>query len=86
MGILFRNAEAIEVLREVDTLVMDKTGTLTLGRPRLTSVVPTPSFAEADVLRLAAGLERGSEHPLAAAIVGGARERGIDPPSAEQFE
>jgi Cu+-exporting ATPase len=85
-GVLFRNAEAIEVLRSVDTLVMDKTGTLTVGKPRLTTVVTAPSFAETDVLRLAAGLERASEHPLAAAIVDGARERGIDPPNAEGFE
>lgn len=77
MGVLFKNAEAIEVLRTVDTLVVDKTGTLTEGKPRLVSVVPTAPWAEADVLRLAASLERGSEHPLAAAIVAGAEERAI---------
>lgn len=76
MGVLFRNAEAIEVMRQVDTLVVDKTGTLTEGRPRLESVVPVSS-TEAALLRLAASLERASEHPLAAAIVAGAEARGI---------
>jgi P-type Cu+ transporter len=75
MGILFRNAEAIEVLRKVDTLVVDKTGTLTAGKPRLAVVLPAQGFKEDEVLTLAAGLEQGSEHPLAAAIVAGARER-----------
>jgi Cu+-exporting ATPase len=75
MGVLFRNAEAIELLRTVDTLVVDKTGTLTLGRPELTSVTWAEGFAEADVLRAAAALERASEHPLAAAIVRGAEAR-----------
>ncbi len=77
MGVLFRNAEAIEVMRAVDTLVVDKTGTLTEGRPRLASLVAAPGFDERHVLRLAASLERGSEHPLAAAIVQGASERGL---------
>jgi Cu+-exporting ATPase len=76
MGVLFRNAEAIEVMREVDTLVIDKTGTLTEGKPRLVSVVPAPDQDEAALVRLAASLERASEHPLAAAIVAGAQERG----------
>jgi Cu+-exporting ATPase len=80
-GVLFRDAEAIEVLRKVDTLVVDKTGTLTEGKPRLVSVRPAPDVEEGDLLRLAAALERGSEHPLAAAIVAGAEERGA--PSAE---
>jgi P-type Cu+ transporter len=75
IGVLFRNAEAIEVMRAVDTLVVDKTGTLTEGKPRLVSVVPATGD-EATLLRLAASLERASEHPLAAAIVGGAKERG----------
>jgi Cu+-exporting ATPase len=70
-GILFRNAEAIEVLREVDTLVVDKTGTLTEGRPQLVSAIAAPGHDEREVVRLAASLERGSEHPLAAAIVKG---------------
>jgi Cu+-exporting ATPase len=76
MGILFRNAEAIEVLRKVDTLVVDKTGTLTEGKPRLVSVVPIAGSAEATLIRAAASLERGSEHPLAEAVVKGAQERG----------
>jgi Cu+-exporting ATPase len=76
-GVLVRNAEAIEVMEKVDTLVLDKTGTLTEGKPRLVSVSAFPSFTEADVLRFAASLERASEHPLAHAIVEGARERGV---------
>jgi Cu+-exporting ATPase len=74
-GILFKNAEAIEVMRKVDTLVVDKTGTLTEGKPRLQSVVT--AIDEQAFLRLAASLERHSEHPLAAAIVSGARDRGV---------
>jgi Cu+-exporting ATPase len=83
-GVLFRNAEAIEVLREIDTLVVDKTGTLTEGRPKLVTVEPVAGFD--DVLQLAASLERGSEHPLAAAIVAGAEERGVALLKAESFE
>ncbi len=75
MGVLFRNAEAIEVLRAVDTLVIDKTGTLTEGKPRLVRVVAAAPWKEDDLLRLAASLERGSEHPLAGAIVAGAQAR-----------
>jgi len=85
MGVLFRDAEAIEVLRAVDTLVVDKTGTLTEGKPRLVSVVPVEGLAEAELLRLAASLERGSEHPLAAAIVAGAEERGVALAAASEF-
>jgi Cu+-exporting ATPase len=85
VGVLFRNAEAIQTLRQVDTLVVDKTGTLTEGRPRLQDVVAAEGFAEDEVLRLAATLERGSEHPLAAAIVGGAQQRGIEPGHFEDF-
>ncbi len=77
MGVLFRNAEAIEVMRKVDTLVVDKTGTLTEGKPKLVSVVALAGFDEKTVLRLAATLERGSEHPLAAAIVKGSEDRSI---------
>jgi len=77
MGVLFRNAEAIEVMRKVDTLVVDKTGTLTEGKPKLVSMVSAPGFDEQTLLRLAATLERGSEHPLAAAIVNGAKGRGV---------
>jgi Cu+-exporting ATPase len=76
IGVLFRNAEAIEVLRRVDTLVVDKTGTLTEGKPRLASVTPAAGVDEAALLRAAASLERGSEHPLAAAIVAGAQAKG----------
>ena len=77
MGVLFRNAEAIETLRKVDTLVVDKTGTLTEGKPSLTDVVPANGFDADEVLALAASIERGSEHPLAEAIVAGAEERGL---------
>ena len=85
-GVLFRNAEAIEVLRTVDTLVVDKTGTLTLGKPELVSVVTTGGFEENELLRLASSVERASEHPLAAAIVAGAESRGIEIPKAEHFQ
>ena len=85
MGVLFRNAEAIEVLRKVDTLVVDKTGTLTEGKPRLVSVTPADGMAEDQLLRYAATLERASEHPLAAAIVAGAHERGLPLGDATAF-
>ena len=85
-GVLFKNAEAIEVLRKVDTLVVDKTGTLTEGKPKLVSVVTSPGFDEARLLRLAASLERSSEHPLAAAIVGGASERNVQLVEAVGFD
>jgi Cu+-exporting ATPase len=89
-GVLFRNAEAIEILRKVDTLVVDKTGTLTEGKPKLVSVTPIAPTAEADLVRLAGALERGSEHPLASAIVKGAEERegtrGIKLPPVSGFE
>ncbi len=86
MGVLFRNAEAIEVMRKIDTLVVDKTGTLTEGKPKVVAVSTVAGGAEADMLRLAASLEKGSEHPLAAAIVNGAGERGIDLVEAADFE
>ena len=85
-GVLFRNAEAIERLRDVDTLVVDKTGTLTEGRPQLVAVEALAGIGEAELLRLAASLERGSEHPLAAAIVAGAEARGIALAAPERFE
>lgn len=85
IGVLFKNAEAIEVLRSVDTLVVDKTGTLTEGRPALVAVEPAEGVDEAHLLRLAASLERGSEHPLAEAIVRGAEGRGHELPSAKDF-
>ncbi|MFP3940949.1 MAG: copper-transporting P-type ATPase, partial [Thermoanaerobaculia bacterium] len=84
-GVLFKNAEAIETLRQVDTLVTDKTGTLTEGKPKLVIVEPEPGTEPEELLRLAAGLERGSEHPLAAAIVDGAEERGVEPGRSEDF-
>jgi Cu+-exporting ATPase len=86
VGVLFRNAEAIELLREVDTLVVDKTGTLTEGRPRLVRAVAAPGFSEDELVRLAAALERGSEHPLAEAIVAGAAERQLALDAATDFE
>ena len=86
MGVLFRDAEAVEVLRTVDTLVVDKTGTLTEGRPRLVDVEPVEGMDERELLDLAAALERGSEHPLAEAIVEGARERGAEPGEAQGFD
>ena len=85
-GILFRDAAAIENFRRVDTLVVDKTGTLTEGKPSLDRVVAAPGFGEDEVLRLAASLEQGSEHPLAEAIVRAARERGLALDKAEGFE
>jgi P-type Cu+ transporter len=86
VGVLFRNAEAIEHVRKVDTLVVDKTGTLTEGKPRLVSVRPAQGFEEGRLLELAATLEKASEHPLAAAIVAGAESRGIKPLSGDSFE
>jgi Cu+-exporting ATPase len=86
VGLLFRNAEAIEVLRKVDTLVVDKTGTLTEGKPKLVSVASEDGIDETTLLRLAASLERGSEHPLAAAIVKGAESRDIALVEAQGFD
>ncbi|MBC7462225.1 MAG: copper-translocating P-type ATPase, partial [Thermoleophilia bacterium] len=86
LGILFKNAESIELLRSVDTLVVDKTGTLTEGRPSLQQVEVTTGFSPDEVLGLAAAVEAGSEHPLAEAIVAGARERGVELQAATDFE
>ncbi len=86
MGILFRDAEAIERMHQVDTLVVDKTGTLTEGKPRLVTVEPVGGTGEDDLLRWAAALERASEHPLAEAICEGARSRGVAFGTAEDFE
>jgi len=86
LGVLFKNAEAIEMLRKVDTLVVDKTGTLTEGKPKLVAVVAAAGFDENTVLSLAGALERGSEHPLAAAVVQGAAERGLELGSASAFD
>ena len=85
LGVLFKNAEAIELMRKVNTLVVDKTGTLTEGKPKLISVKAAQGFEEVEVLRLAATLERGSEHPLATAIMKGAEERGIKPGATQGF-
>jgi len=85
-GVLIKNAEALERLEKVDTLVVDKTGTLTEGKPRLVSLLAATGAAEVDIVRLAAGLERGSEHPLAAAIIAGAEARGIAIPTALGFQ
>jgi Cu+-exporting ATPase len=84
-GVLFRDAEALQRLAEIDTLILDKTGTLTEGRPRLAAIGAEPGFEESALLRLAASLERGSEHPLSRAIVKGAEERGIAPAEAQEF-
>jgi len=85
-GVLIKNAEALERFEKVDTLIVDKTGTLTEGKPKLVAVLPEEGHDEAEVLRLAASLERGSEHPLAEAIVNGAEERGVDMADATDFE
>ncbi len=85
-GVLVRNAEALERMEKVDTVVVDKTGTLTEGKPKLVTVEPVAGFAERDLLVMAAALERGSEHPLAAAVVTGAKERGVEPLAAEGFD
>jgi Cu+-exporting ATPase len=84
-GVLVRNAEALELMEKIDTLVVDKTGTLTEGKPRLTAVMPLGSIAEDELLRLVASLERASEHPLAAAIVKGAEDRGLSLASVADF-
>ena len=85
-GVLVKNAQALELMEKVDTLVVDKTGTLTVGRPKLIVVRTAPGHDEQEVLRLAASIERGSEHPLAAAIVEGATERGLELSATEQFQ
>jgi Cu+-exporting ATPase len=85
-GILFRDAEAIESLRTIDTLIVDKTGTLTVGKPAFHSIVAAPGFGEEEVLRYAASLDQGSEHPLADAIVAEARRRGLTLGKPEDFE
>jgi Cu+-exporting ATPase len=84
-GVLIKDAAALEALEKVDTLVVDKTGTLTEGKPRVLSLIATEGVSETDVLRLAASIERGSEHPLAAAIVNAAESRGIALAAAEGF-
>jgi Cu+-exporting ATPase len=86
IGVLFKNAEAIETLRKVDTVVVDKTGTLTEGKPKVASVVPAQGVDASELVKVAASLERGSEHPLAAAIVQGARDRNVPTAPVERFE
>ena len=85
-GVLIRNAEALERFARVGTLIVDKTGTLTVGKPKLVAVVPETGMDESELLRLAASLERGSEHPLAEAIVAGAEQRGVALAAVERFE
>jgi Cu+-exporting ATPase len=85
MGVLFRSAEAIETMKEVDTLVVDKTGTLTVGRPSVTDLVPASGRDEVSLLAAAASLEAGSEHPLATAIIEAAKSRGLEPGRAQDF-
>ena len=85
-GLLFRNAEAIETMRKVDTLIVDKTGTLTEGKPKLARAIPFNSFGDDDILQLSASLERGSEHPLGSAIVAAAQERNLSLTNPASFE
>jgi Cu+-exporting ATPase len=85
-GVLFKNAEAIEIMQKIDTLVVDKTGTLTVGKPKLVNIIPANGFDEESVLRFGASIELGSEHPLATAIVKGAEEKGIRLSNVEGFE
>jgi Cu+-exporting ATPase len=85
-GVLIKNAEALERFEKVDTLILDKTGTLTEGRPSVTAILPTQGFDEADILRLAASLERGSEHPLADAILRAAKDRDLTLSEAADFD
>lgn len=85
LGVLIKNAEALEIMEKINTLVVDKTGTLTVGKPKLTSVIALSGFDENEVLRLSASLERASEHPLAAAIVNGAQEKGLTLTTVSKF-
>jgi Cu+-exporting ATPase len=85
-GVLIKNAEALERFEKIDTLVVDKTGTLTEGKPRVTAIIAEAGMTEDELLRLAASLERGSEHPLAAAIVAAAQEKGLGLTEAEDFD
>jgi Cu+-exporting ATPase len=85
-GVLIKNAEALERMEKIDTLVVDKTGTLTEGKPKVVAIVAAPEFTDADILRLAASVERASEHPLADAIVRSAKERNLDLGKVEEFD
>jgi len=84
-GVLIRNGEALQTASKLQVIVLDKTGTITKGKPELTDVIAAPGFERDDVLEHAAAADRGSEHPLAAAIVDGARKRGLDPREPEGF-
>ena len=86
VGVLIKKAEAIELMEKVRTLVVDKTGTLTEGRPRLTTIIPADSISESELLAIAASVEKHSEHPLATAIVNGAKEREINPRVVSEFQ
>jgi len=86
LGVLIKNAEALELMEKVDTLVVDKTGTLTEGKPSVTDVVPSPGFANDEILRLAAGVERASEHPLARAVVDAAERANLAIPEVTEFD
>jgi P-type Cu+ transporter len=86
LGVLFRDAQAIENLRKVDTLVLDKTGTITVGKPTFDRVIAVDGFSDQQILTLAAGLDRASQHPLARAVLTGAESRGITPASISDFE
>src|SRR3546814_15710271 len=86
LGVLIKNAEALEHMEKVDTLVVDKTGTLTEGKPSVIRIVAADGFEEAELLRIAAGVERASEHPLALAIVDAANGRGIQVPAVTGFD
>src|SRR5207237_5101833 len=84
-GVLIKNAQSLEGMEKVDTLVVDKSGTLTEGKPKVVAIVPATGFNETDILRLAATVERASEHPLADAIVRAAKERNLDLGKVEEF-
>jgi Cu+-exporting ATPase len=86
LGVLIKNAEALELMEKVDTLVVDKTGTLTEGKPSVTRIVPAEGYDEATLLRMAGSVERASEHPLALAVVSAAKSRGITLPEATGFD
>jgi P-type Cu+ transporter len=86
LGVLIKNAEALERMEKIDTLVVDKTGTLTEGRPSVTRIIPATGYEETELLRLAAGVERASEHPLALAVIAAAKDRGIVLPEVADFD
>src|SRR5262249_52095950 len=86
VGVLIKNAEALERMEKIDTLVVDKTGTLTEGKPKVVALIPAQGFEENQVLRLAASLEKASEHPLALAIVAAAQERGLNVSAVSEFD